>query len=197
MRSSCCGAKSRSEPRRTSGSSRRRSGNARPARDAVADQMVGLGRSRRQPVAVGQAHQPRRLARGHQPGRVSSPVDDDQELAARAAGRRAQAAGEAVEARLAPARGAAGASGGCGGRARRRCVRRAPGPASTSRARRATARRAGVGLLGVMPRLRSPRSSRQSTSRVRARRRGQRHQSQSRRERRRKRGGGAPQSAEA
>ena len=84
---------------RLRGSSRRQVAHHR--RDhPVADQMqAGVGAGG-QAIAVRQTHQPRRLARGEQSRAHLAAVGHQHELARRAAAGRAQAAGEAVEARL-------------------------------------------------------------------------------------------------
>src|SRR5208283_5589824 len=67
---------------------------------AVAGQMIGLIISLRQNIVVGKAHQPRRLARRNQSRSYAVALDDQHELPAGAARRRAQAPRHAVKARL-------------------------------------------------------------------------------------------------
>ena len=69
--------------------------------DAVADEMIGIVVARAAVVGIGQAHQPRRLARPTIGAlRTQFPSTRRMRLPARAAGRRAQAARDVVEADL-------------------------------------------------------------------------------------------------
>src|SRR5690242_9838853 len=69
-------------------------------RDAIADEVKGVGGAIWQDIGVGQPHESRRLARGHEPRPGCVARDDDQELTARAATRRSEASRQSVETRF-------------------------------------------------------------------------------------------------
>ena len=69
-------------------------------RDAIADEVKGVGGAIWQDIGVREPHESRRLARGHQPRPGFVARDDDKELPARAAAGRTQAARETVETRF-------------------------------------------------------------------------------------------------